>query len=66
MLHNEETRAAVARRRASEDAVWSVSNSEDTLHLLDRQARWLALRLNLTIDRARLVAGLAFTTGGAR
>lgn len=31
--------------------------------LLDRQAKWLAARLGLTLERARLLVGLAFGDG---
>lgn len=32
--------------------------------LIERQARWLASRLGLTLERARLLVGLAFDNRG--
>ena len=58
-----ETRAAVARRRASEIVAWTADNSEDTAPPLVLQADWLQRRHGLSAEQARLVAGLAFATG---
>ena len=61
-----ETRGAGGRSRASECVAWTADTSEDALPLLERQARHLAQRLGLTLDRARLLAGLAFAKTGRR
>jgi hypothetical protein len=66
MRQNEETRRGGHRGRASEGVCVAADRLEDTRALIDRQAAWLARRLGLTVDRARLLAGLAFATGGQR
>jgi hypothetical protein len=64
-LHRDEARAAVRRTRASEVAFLAVGSSENTSHPLEIQARWLAARKGLSDVRARLVAELAFKSGGS-
>ena len=66
MRLHKETRAGLAPRRASECVAWTADTSEDALPLLERQARYLARSLGLTLDRARLLAGLAFAKSGRR
>ena len=39
-------------------------NLEITSPLLARQAHWLATRLGLPLERAKLIAGMAFDQGG--
>ncbi len=65
MTKQEETRAAVARRRAL-NAVYlarptASEISQDALE--NQQTNWLAARFRLTDERARLLADLVF--GGA-
>jgi hypothetical protein len=43
-----------------------VENPEFTTPALLRQARWLACKFGLPIERAKLLAGLAFETTGRR
>jgi hypothetical protein len=47
-------------QRAPEDVVWLTDTLENAPDLPSRQARWLANRLGLTAERARVLAGIVF------
>ena len=62
MPKNVEARRGGDLARAPGCVCLAADNSENTRRTIEFQARWLARRLGLTIDRAKLLAGLAFAT----
>ena len=65
-LHNEEARRGGDLGRAPECVCVAADVLEFNPDLLARQAVWIARRLGLTIERARLIAGIAFHTEARR
>lgn len=61
-LQKVEAGRAVGREPAP-GACLAADAPENASPLLDRQAKWLASRLGLTLERARLLVGLAFDHG---
>ena len=49
---------------APECLAWTADNLDITPPLLARQAQHLAARLGVPLERAKLIAGLAFDQGG--
>ena len=63
MLAKQESRRGEHPERPSGCVCLAADTPEDAFHLLDRQALWLAHKLGLKLDRARLLVGLAFAVG---
>jgi len=60
MTSSKEARRGGNLARAPECVCWAADVPDHASDLLTRQAAWLSRRLSISIERARLLAGLAF------